>query len=243
MTTSSPVIPTGIHSLPPSHLVLEDEPELPATALPLEATFSASYKAQLMLKRLFDLVVASLGVLMIAPLLIFIALVVRLDSPGPVIYKSKRIGRHGQPFYMYKFRTMGTDADARRDALREQANLQNNLFKIKNDPRVTRVGKVLRALSLDELPQLFNVIEGNMSLVGPRPLPEDESKLFQAPYTLRFEVFPGITGAWQVSGRSNLPFEALCHLEFDYVSQWTFFSDIRILFMTLPAVLASRGAY
>lgn len=201
------------------------------------------YKLQQGMKRAIDLLGASIGMLLISPLLLGIALLIKLTSDGPVLYKSKRIGKNYQPFDMYKFRTMCTDADAKRDALRQQANLQGDLFKLENDPRVTSVGKVLRALSLDELPQLLNVIRGEMSLVGPRPLPPDESELFEDPYTLRFQVYPGMTGKWQVSGRSKLRFEQLCRLEMDYVLRWTLLSDIEILFKTLPAVLASRGAF
>lgn len=201
------------------------------------------YQFQQGLKRLFDLLAASLGMLAISPLLLAIATLVKLTSPGPVLYKSPRIGRNFQPFGMYKFRTMIVDADAQREALRKQAKQENGLFKLANDPRVTPIGKILRALSLDELPQLLNVIQGDMSLVGPRPLPKDESELFQEPYTLRFQVFPGMTGAWQVNGRSNISFDQLCQLEMNYVMSWTLFSDIKILLKTLPAVLASRGAY
>jgi lipopolysaccharide/colanic/teichoic acid biosynthesis glycosyltransferase len=201
------------------------------------------YRLQQGLKRAFDVLAASAGLLAISPLLLVIALLVKFTSRGPVLYKSERIGKNFQPFYMYKFRTMGVDADAQREALRAQANLQDNLFKIENDPRVTAVGKVLRAFSLDELPQLLNVVRGEMSLVGPRPLPRDESEMFKDPYTLRFHVYPGITGLWQVSGRSNLPFSKLCNLEMEYVTDWTLLSDLQILFRTIPAVLASRGAY
>ncbi|HEY9686239.1 MAG TPA: sugar transferase [Coleofasciculaceae cyanobacterium] len=201
------------------------------------------YKLQQGFKRAFDLLTATTGLIAILPLLLVIALLVKIASPGPIFYKSLRIGKNYKPFYMYKFRTMSVNADAQREALREQANLQGNLFKIENDPRVTPIGKFLRALSLDELPQLLNVIRGEMSLVGPRPLPPDESKLFEEPYTLRFQVYPGITGLWQVSGRSSLKFEQLCKLEMNYVVKWSVLSDISILLRTLPAVLASRGAY
>lgn len=201
------------------------------------------YRLQQGAKRAFDLMAASLGMLAISPVLLVIAVLVKLTSPGPILYTSQRIGKNYQPFGMYKFRTMSTDADARRDALRKQANLEGGLFKMENDPRVTSFGKFLRALSLDELPQLLNVIKGEMSLVGPRPLPPDESELFEDPYTLRFQVYPGITGQWQVSGRSNLKFDQLCKLEMDYVLSWTLLSDLQILLKTLPAVLASRGAY
>ncbi|MEB3245973.1 MAG: sugar transferase [Vampirovibrionales bacterium] len=203
----------------------------------------AALYAQYRIKRFFDIAIA-LGVLsMMLPVLLMIAALIRLDSKGPVIYKSKRIGRGYKPFYMYKFRTMRPDADALRDKLRAELNLSGELFKMEDDPRITRIGKFLRATSLDELPQLLNVIIGNMSLVGPRPLPEDESAYFEAPYTVRFDVLPGITGAWQVGGRSNASFQQLCNLEYDYVKNWTIAEDARLLFGTIPAVLASRGAY
>jgi lipopolysaccharide/colanic/teichoic acid biosynthesis glycosyltransferase len=201
------------------------------------------YKLQQGMKRGFDVVGASLGLLLISPILLLIAVLIKLTSTGPVLYKSERIGKNYQPFYMYKFRTMTVDADAKRDELRKQANLEGGLFKLENDPRVTAIGKILRALSLDELPQLLNVVRGEMSLVGPRPLPADESQLFEDPYTLRFQVYPGITGLWQVSGRSNLNFAQLCQLEMGYVMDWSLASDLGILLQTLPAVLASRGAY
>ena len=207
-----------------------------------ERASQAPYQFEQILKRGIDIVGASLGLLAISPLLGAIALLIKLGSDGPILYKSERIGKNYQPFYMYKFRTMGVDADIKRDALREQANLQGELFKLTNDPRITKVGKILRALSLDELPQLLNVLRGEMSLVGPRPLPPDESSLFAEPYTLRFHVYPGMTGLWQVSGRSKLNFDQLCNLEMTYVLDWSLINDIKILLKTLPAVLESRGA-
>lgn len=223
-------------------------PQVESPAVRLELAFLSKsrqwvYRLQQTFKRIFDIAAASVGLLVISPVLLVIALLIKFGSPGPILYKSERIGKNYKPFYMYKFRTMGVDADAQREALRKQANLDGNLFKIENDPRVTRVGKVLRALSLDELPQLLNVVRGEMSLVGPRPLPRDESEMFQDPYTLRFHVYPGITGLWQVSGRSNLPFAKLCSLEMEYVTGWNLLNDFRILFQTIPAVLGSRGAY
>lgn len=201
------------------------------------------YQLQQKLKRLADLVLASAGLLLISPLMLGIILLIKLTSPGPVFYQSQRIGKDYQPFPMFKFRTMTVDADSKRDALRQQANLAGELFKLENDPRITPIGKLLRAYSLDELPQLINVLRGEMSLVGPRPLPPDESGLFEEPYTLRFQVYPGITGMWQVSGRSNLKFEQLCKLEMSYVLNWNLLTDLKILWQTVPAVLCSKGAY
>jgi len=194
------------------------------------------------IKRFVDVALALVIILMLLPLFVMIAAGIKFSSRGPVFYKSLRIGRNYQPFYMWKFRTMKTDADQLRDQLRNEAGLHGTLFKLANDPRVTRFGKFLRKLSLDEFPQLINVLTGDMSLVGPRPLPPDESELFRAPYTRRFDVTPGITGLWQISGRSSLGFEELCRLEFSYVSQWHLVRDFQILFQTIPAVLATRGA-
>lgn len=233
--SSSKAEPSALHSFSQSVLRFE--------MIFLNRSAQWGYQIQQFLKRAFDVLAASLGLMAISPLLLLIAALVKFTSPGPILYKSQRIGKNFQPFGMYKFRTMCVDADAQREALRQQTEQTNGLFKLANDPRVTEVGKVLRALSLDELPQLLNVLRGEMSLVGPRPLPQDESELFQEPYTLRFQVFPGMTGAWQVGGRSNLSFEQLCQLEMKYVLEWNIFSDVTILLKTLPAVLASRGAY
>lgn len=200
------------------------------------------FTAQQLVKRVFDILAASAGLLMILPLLLAISLLVKLTSEGPILYKSLRIGKNYQPFYMYKFRTMKVNADALREELRKQANLHGNLFKLTNDPRITPIGKFLRAFSLDELPQLLNVIRGEMSLVGPRPLPPDESELFEEPYTIRYQVNPGITGAWQVGGRSSLTFSQLCNLEFSYVMNWNLLVDLGILVKTVPAVLLKKGA-
>lgn len=202
-----------------------------------------NFRCQQALKRVVDVILAGLGLVLISPLLLLIALSIKLTSPGPVFYVSERIGKDYRPFGMIKFRTMTVDADSRRDALREEANLQGELFKLKNDPRVTPIGRMLRACSLDELPQLFNVLRGDMSLVGPRPLPPDESRLFEEPFTLRFQVYPGVTGAWQVNGRSNSSFHQLCRLEMNYLLGWNLWSDVRIMLQTVPAVLCSRGAY
>ncbi len=210
------------------------------TYFALEPASSADLK---FLKRLMDIVLASIGLLLLMPILLIIAILVKATSPGPIFYKSLRVGKDYKNFYMLKFRTMRTDADALREKLRQENNLQGNLFKLKDDPRVTRFGKFLRAFSLDEFPQLINVIRGEMSLVGPRPLPPDESELFEGPYTVRFNVLPGITGIWQVSGRSALDFNKLCRLERSYVMDWSIWSDLRILFKTVPAVLMKSGAY
>ncbi|MBX2861334.1 MAG: sugar transferase [Vampirovibrio sp.] len=200
------------------------------------------FLAQQSFKRMVDIALSGLGLIVISPLLLTVGALIKFTSPGPVFYHSERIGKDYQSFRMIKFRTMRVDADEQRDELRKQANLDGKLFKLKDDPRITMIGKVLRATSLDELPQLLNVIKGDMSLVGPRPLPPDESQLFKGPYTTRYQIFPGITGAWQVNGRSNSDFEKLCDLELSYIKNWHLLKDIWILLKTIPAVLLSKGA-
>ncbi len=198
---------------------------------------------QLVLKRVADLLLAIIGIIIISPMLIAIALLVRFSSPGPIIYKSLRVGKDYQPIHMYKFRTMVQDADQQWSRIRKEMNLQGGLFKLKNDTRVTPLGKFLRKYSLDEFPQLFNVVKGEMSLVGPRPFVPKESKSFEYPYTSRFSIIPGMTGPWQVSGRSDLTFDQLCNLELNYVQRWSLWTDIVILFKTVPCVLLKKGAY
>jgi exopolysaccharide biosynthesis polyprenyl glycosylphosphotransferase len=194
-------------------------------------------------KRTFDLVVAGLLVIALAPLLLVIALAIKLTSRGPVIYRSIRPGIGGRPFACLKFRTMLEDAERRQaelEALNEQGGA---IFKIRHDPRVTRVGRLLRRWSLDELPQLFNVLRGDMSLIGPRPLPERDYARLEDWHRKRYLVLPGITGLWQVSGRSELDFDELVRLDFLYLERWSVFLDITILLKTVPAILRSRGAW
>lgn len=198
---------------------------------------------KLRVKRVLDIILALFALIVCSPLLILVALSIRLTSKGPIIYKSKRIGKNNKPFYMYKFRTMIPNAEQLRDALCQQENLNTQLFKIKKDHRITPIGQFLRKYSLDELPQFLNVIRGEMSLVGPRPYIPQESALFKAPFTARFSVMPGITGPWQVGGRSDLTFQQLCVLELDYIRNWNLRTDALILLKTIPSVLLKKGAY
>lgn len=200
-------------------------------------------KFQLAVKRLVDILGALFGLIVLSPMLLAVAILVAVTSPGPIIYKSLRIGKNQQPFYMYKFRTMVVNADQQRSKLYEQAKLHGQLFKLKNDPRLTPIGSFLRKSSLDEFPQLVNVLKGEMSLVGPRPYIPEESENFLEPYTLRFRVFPGMTGPWQVTGRSNLNFQQLCDLELEYIFQWSLTLDAMLLLKTIPSVLLKKGAY
>jgi len=211
--------------------------------IPQETSLSSQEGMGLVAKRAVDILFCVAGLIMISPLLVVIALAVKLTSPGPVIYKSLRIGKHKQPFYMYKFRTMCDNAHAMRAQIAKEENLENGLFKLKKDTRITPIGSFLRKYSLDEFPQLVNVIKGDMSLVGPRPYIPEESVLFKAPYTARFNILPGITGPWQVSGRSDVTFNQMCLLELQYLKSWSIWADLKILLMTIPCVLLKKGAY
>ena len=195
------------------------------------------------LKRSFDLVGSLLITLLISPFLVACALAVKLSSRGPVIYRSMRPGIGGAPFACFKFRTMYRDADDHQPALEEHNEASGALFKIRDDPRVTPVGRLLRRFSIDELPQLFNVIRGEMSLVGPRPLPQRDYDRLEDWHKKRYLVLPGITGLWQVSGRSDLDFDDLVRLDFLYLERWSVFLDLSILVKTIPAVLSRRGAF
>jgi exopolysaccharide biosynthesis polyprenyl glycosylphosphotransferase len=195
------------------------------------------------LKRTFDITVSSLLVLVLSPLLAVIAVSIRLSSRGPLIYRSIRPGIGGQPFACLKFRTMYRDAEDRQHGLERHNEADGALFKIRDDPRVTPVGRMLRRFSIDELPQLFNVLRGEMSLVGPRPLPQRDYDRLQEWHKKRYLVLPGVTGLWQVSGRSDLDFDDLVRLDFLYLERWSVFLDLTILVKTLPAVVTRRGAF
>ena len=193
------------------------------------------------LKRTFDMVGATLLLIFLAPVMAAIAAAVRLTSKGPVLYRSVRPGMGGVPFACFKFRTMRSDADQLQADLESLNEASGALFKIRHDPRQTRVGRLLRRFSLDELPQLVNVLRGEMSLVGPRPLPQRDYDRLEAWHKKRYLVLPGITGLWQVSGRAELDFDDLVRLDFLYLERWSIFLDLTILLKTVPAVLAAAG--
>jgi exopolysaccharide biosynthesis polyprenyl glycosylphosphotransferase len=195
------------------------------------------------LKRTFDLIGATILLIALSPLLIAIVLAVRFTSRGPVLFRSTRRGIGQRPFPCLKFRTMHTDAEEQQADLEELNEATGALFKIRQDPRLTRVGAFLRRFSLDELPQLVNVLRGEMSLVGPRPLPQRDYEMLEDWHRKRYLVLPGITGLWQVSGRSELDFDDLVHLDFIYLEHWSLALDLTIILKTLPAVLLRRGAY
>src|SRR4051812_8888251 len=195
------------------------------------------------LKRTFDLVCASLLLIVLSPVLLVSALLVRLTSRGPLIYRSRRPGIGGQPFDCLKFRTMYEGAERAQAELEAANEASGALFKIRSDPRVTPVGRVLRRFSIDELPQLWNVVRGEMSLVGPRPLPQRDYDRLEDWHRKRYLVLPGVTGLWQVSGRADLDFDDLVRLDFLYLERWSVFLDLTILVKTVPAVLSRRGAF
>ena len=194
-------------------------------------------------KRTFDLAVSSLILVAGLPVWLLIAAWIKLTSPGPVFYRDPRVGLGERTFLMFKFRTMYADAAERRAALGNLNEAEGALFKIREDPRITRVGAILRRFSIDELPNLLNVLRGEMSLVGPRPLPAADYALLEEWHRKRSLVLPGMTGLWQISGRSDLSFDDLVRLDFYYLENWSIWLDITILAKTVPAVLSRRGAY
>lgn len=195
------------------------------------------------LKRILDVTVASIALLGTAPIMALTALLIKLDSPGPVLFRQVRVGKDGEQFYCLKFRSMYIDAERRKAELIARNEADGPVFKMKNDPRITRVGRVIRKLSIDELPQLFNVLKGEMSLVGPRPAIPTEVARYTFEQLGRLHAIPGITGLQQVSGRSNLDFKRWVELDLEYIAEQSIWKDIEILIKTIPAVIFSRGAY
>jgi exopolysaccharide biosynthesis polyprenyl glycosylphosphotransferase len=201
------------------------------------------------IKRILDLLLVSVGLITLSPILLAIGIAIRMSDGGPVLFHQFRAGRGGRKFPMFKFRSMVVDAESMRDTMTEHNQTDGVLFKVENDPRVTRLGRLLRAWSLDELPQLFNVLRGDMNLVGPRPLPMsdlvdiDEDPELGYWFEMRSKVKPGITGTWQVSGRSELAMVDMVRLDIDYIQNWSLFLDLLLLIKTLPAVIRRRGAH
>jgi exopolysaccharide biosynthesis polyprenyl glycosylphosphotransferase len=224
-----------------SHATLDDVEGMPVVTLP-PTRLSRSSR---FLKRAFDFTVSSLALTLLAPLLAVVAVAIRLDSPGPAIYRQPRRGRNGSTFEIAKFRTMYIGAEQRRADVLELNEVDGPLFKIKQgrDPRVTRIGNFLRKTSIDELPQLWNVLRGQMSLVGPRPFVVYEADLITGWAEKRLDMTPGITGVWQVLGRNDIPFDEMCKLDYLYVTNWSLWWDLKILAQTIPVVLMRRGAY
>ena len=230
------LVPDHINALGPS-VAIDDVEGLTILGLnPLVLSSSSR-----MLKRLLDVAGATAGLLLAAPLLLVIAIAIKLDSPGPVLFRQRRIGRGGKPFTVLKFRTMVVDAEARTQELRAQSS-DPDWLKLDHDPRITRVGRLLRSTSLDELPQLWNVLTGEMSLVGPRPLIGSEDEQVAGWSRTRLDLAPGVTGMWQVLGRTDIPFRDMVSLDYLYVTNWSLWLDVKLIARTIPAVLIRRGA-
>ena len=203
----------------------------------------AAPRWQLVAKRASDILGAVVASVLTFPLLVVVALAIRLSSRGPVLYPHERIGRDGRPFRMYKLRSMYADAHEQRHEHGGSNMHGGPIFKIRDDPRITKVGRVIRRLSIDELPQLWNVLRGEMSLVGPRPPLREEYEQYGGRELSRLLVKPGITCIWQVRGRSDLDFETWVRMDLQYIDSWMLALDAKLLALTLPAVLSGRGAY
>jgi exopolysaccharide biosynthesis polyprenyl glycosylphosphotransferase len=211
--------------------LLEEEPEL------------AERRYYDVAKRALDFIIALVSIIVLSPVLMAIAIAIKLDSRGSVFFKQERLGKGTRRFTMIKFRSMYVDGDARIGELAALNEATGPLFKMRRDPRITRVGRILRRTSLDELPQLFNVLAGTMSIVGPRPPLPRELAGFDRIQRARLRVLPGLTGLWQVSGRSDLPFEEMVRLDMEYIEKRSLIMDLRIIAMTVPSVVLGVGAY
>jgi exopolysaccharide biosynthesis polyprenyl glycosylphosphotransferase len=223
-----------------SHAILDDVEGMPVVTLPPMRLGRSSR----VLKRGFDVVVSGMALVLLSPLLLAIALAIRLDSKGPAFYRQPRRGREGSTFEIVKFRSMFVGAEQRRHEVLHLNEVDGPLFKAKKgDPRVTRIGGFLRKTSLDELPQLWNVLRGEMSLVGPRPFVVYEADQITGWALRRLDMTPGITGLWQVLGRNDIPFDEMVKLDYLYVTNWSLWWDLKILCQTIPVVLGKRGAY
>ncbi|MGI8385435.1 sugar transferase [Robertmurraya sp. P23] len=193
-------------------------------------------------KRLIDFLFSSFGILLFLPLFLLIGLLIKLEDPkGPVLFKQVRVGKNGEEFYMYKFRSMVTDAEKQLENLLKYNEVNGLMFKMKDDPRVTKVGKFLRKTSLDEFPQLFNVLKGQMSLVGPRPALPREVKEYNSYHKQRLLVVPGCTGLWQVTARNTVGFEEMVNLDIEYIQKRTVFYDLKLIFSTFNVLLSKTG--
>jgi exopolysaccharide biosynthesis polyprenyl glycosylphosphotransferase len=194
-------------------------------------------------KHLFDIILSVLAIICLAPILIITAIAIKIDSKGPVLYKQYRVGKSGKQFKMYKFRSMCSDADQRLDALHQFNEKKGPIFKISKDPRITKIGRIIRKLSIDELPQLINIIRGEMTIVGPRPPLINEAEQYTPYQAQRLSVVPGLTCYWQISGRSNLSFDEWVELDLKYIYERSLLTDLKIILKTIPAVLLGVGAY
>jgi exopolysaccharide biosynthesis polyprenyl glycosylphosphotransferase len=223
----------------PAHMTVADLGGLPM----LTFTRTPTDELSLAVKRAFDVVVSATALLLLAPLLVGVAAAIKLDSPGPVFFRQRRVGLHGRVFDILKFRSMRADAEAMQAALRARNEMSGPVFKIADDPRVTKVGRFIRRTSIDELPQFWNVLVGQMSVVGPRPPIPSEVAQYRRWHRRRLSVRPGITCIWQISGRNQIDFDRWMELDLEYIDHWSLATDLRIFLKTIPAVLGARGAH
>jgi len=205
--------------------------------------WQVSSKCCVVVKRTMDIVISFVMLLILMPLFLIVAVLIRLESPGSVLFSQTRVGMYGKPFRFWKFRSMRMDAEQTKNQLKENAMSHGVRFKLKQDPRVTRMGAFIRKYSIDELPQLWNVLIGDMSLVGPRPALPSEVSAYDLADKQRLSVMPGITCIWQVSGRSDIPFKQQVSLDIKYKLSQSIWQDIKLLFLTIPAVVLGKGAY
>ena len=236
-----------------NHLDIRAVPDLPPAfwpeagvehigGVPVIVLHRESLPRALFLKRGLDLVCAGVGLMLLAPVMGLLALLIRLDSRGPTFYSAERTGTKGRPFRCYKFRSMISEADRLKQSLHSRNEREGPIFKLANDPRITRFGRFLRRYSLDELPQLWNVLLGHMSLVGPRPHPVEEVNQYQLPHYRRLDMKPGITGLWQITARNSPSFDLNMHLDLTYIENWTLALDVRILMSTVRVLFSPEGA-
>lgn len=198
---------------------------------------------QLKIKRIIDSILSLIAIIVFSPVFVLLIILIKLDSKGPAIFKQTRIGLKGKQFYMYKFRSMVEDAEEKFEHVKSLNHTNPIMFKAKKDPRITRVGKFIRRYSLDELPQVFNVLKGEMSLVGPRPPLPRELKSYKHWHYVRFSKAPGLTGLWQVSGRANIKdFDKVVGLDYEYIRNWNLLLDLKIILKTIPVVISGDGA-
>ncbi|MCK5687047.1 sugar transferase [bacterium] len=212
---------------------------VPLMKVELEAKKSVQY----IVKRTFDYIFGLFCAILFLPVYLIVAMLIKLESKGPILFSQIRIGKNGKAFKFYKFRTMINDAEKLKARLHKHNEVDGPIFKMKDDPRITKLGKILRKFSIDELPQIFNVLKGDMSFVGPRPPVPEEVKKYEGWQKTRLSVMPGITGLWQVSGRSTLTFEQMVRLDLFYIENWSFWMDFKILISTIPTVIFCKGAY
>ncbi|MGD8792123.1 MAG: undecaprenyl-phosphate glucose phosphotransferase [Anaerolineae bacterium] len=222
-----------------SHLDVEDLGGVPMIGVK-EISIGSS---ELLFKRVMDVVISAVGIILLLPLFVLIGTAIKLDSSGPVFFRQIRVGKGERLFACFKFRSMHVDAEEQKGRLADRNEADGVFFKIRNDPRITKVGRMLRRTSLDELPQLFNVLMGHMSLVGPRPAPPAEVQRYLPWHKRRLEVAPGMTGLWQVSGRSELTFDEMVLLDLYYIENWSPMLDVQIMLRTVPTVITGEGAY